>query len=186
MFLSNGTYNGTAPYVTYASAEDILGPDTASTARSTSARLADWAEQIAKNSGHAVSSSALVHAFRMQHKQIFEDNVPCVEILTSASESTLLSAFWTLLPFSRGSVHIASSDPQKYPLINPNYFMVDWDTTLQAKIAKLSNRFWHTQPIRKLVEKRIAPPVKAVPDNAIDAESGKWLKSSCKLFCRQL
>ncbi|KAF9028719.1 hypothetical protein BDZ89DRAFT_1133503 [Hymenopellis radicata] len=34
---------------------------------------------------------------------------------------------WQLLPFSRGSVQITSSDPFTQPAINVNYFSVDWD-----------------------------------------------------------
>lgn len=179
LFSSNDTYNGTAPYVTYASAADILGPDTTLAARSTAASLTDWAEQIAKDSGHAVSASALAHVFRIQHGIIFEKSIPSVELLTTASGNNLVSAFWTLLPFSRGSVHIASSNPQTYPSINPNYFMVPWDMTLQTQIAKLAARFWDTQPIRKLVGKRVTPSLVAVPHNATDSQWGRWLKGSC-------
>lgn len=181
LFSSNGTYNGTAPYVTYASAADILGPNITSAARSTAASLTDWAEQIAEDSGHAVSASAFAHVFRVQHDLIFEKNISSVELLTTASGNNLVSAFWTLLPFSRGSVHIASSNPQMYPLINPNYFMVTWDMILQTQIAKLAARFWDTQPIRKLVEKRVTPSLAAVPDDATDSQWGHWLKGSCAL-----
>ncbi|KAH7337844.1 alcohol oxidase [Rhizoctonia solani] len=61
-------------------------------------------------------------------------------------------------PFSRGSVHINSSDPLASPQINPNYFSksIDQETFVQA--LKFGLKVSQTEPLASLVIARQDPP----------------------------
>ncbi|KAL4914900.1 hypothetical protein BDW62DRAFT_219745 [Aspergillus aurantiobrunneus] len=177
-YSSNASFTGTVPYVTYMTASDILGAETQTIADEVASQLRTWAEQAAAESRNAVSASAIEHLYKIQHELIFAQDVPCVEILTTGIGTNVGSAFFILLPFSRGSVHIASADPAAYPSINPNYFSVDWDLMLQRKIAQVVSRFWGTDPVRALVGSRLQPPLEDVPGNATDGEWEGWVSGS--------
>lgn len=83
------------------------------------------------------------------------------------------------MPFSRGNVHISSPDPQSYPLINPNFFLVDFDLKIMVAIAKWVRTFWGTRPVSTFATE-IIPGFEVVPPNATDEEWRQWIKSTCK------
>jgi hypothetical protein len=85
------------------------------------------------------------------------------------------------MPFSRGNVHISSTDPRVYPDISPNFFLVDFDLEVQIAIAKWTRKFWNTEPMRSMATE-VSPGFEIVPKNATDAQWGEWIKSSCGLF----
>ncbi|KAL4760955.1 GMC family oxidoreductase [Aspergillus foveolatus] len=169
-YASNSTFSGMASYVTYMTAYDILGAKAETVATEIAAQLKPWADQVAEGSKNAISTSALEHLYQVQHDLIFAQDVPCVEILTTALGANVDSAFFTLLPFARGRVHISSADPAAYPAINLNYFMAEWDLTLQRKIAQTVARFWGTAPVSSIAGKRVQPPSTDLPINATDDE----------------
>ncbi|KAL3435059.1 hypothetical protein BDV09DRAFT_195233 [Aspergillus tetrazonus] len=175
---TNSTFSGMAPYVTYMTASDILGTEAETVAAEIAERLKPWADQVAEASNNALSTSALEHLYQFQHGLIFAQDVPCVEILTTALGANVGSAFFTLLPFSRGKVHISSADPAAYPAINPNYLMVQWDLTLQRKIAQTVTRFWETAPVSSVAGERVQLPGTDLPINATDDEWDAWVASS--------
>jgi choline dehydrogenase-like flavoprotein len=179
---SNNTFQGYGPYVTFGTMADIYGAsDVASLASSTKAGIPSWAATISAASNEAISASALEYLFQIQHSLIFDRAVPNAEIITSGAGGFLFAAFWVLLPFSRGRVHIASADPRAYPSIDPAFFGVDDDVHVQAAIARLVRRFWATEPMGGLVQAELLPGLAAVPANATDAQWVEWVKSSCEL-----
>jgi choline dehydrogenase len=178
MFSTNMTLNGTAPYVTYESIHDLFGSQADDMARSTAQQIKAWSREIAKANGDGVNAASIEKLLSVQHDMIFHKNISCVEILTTASGHNLASAFWISFPFSRGNVHIRSASPLDYPVINPNYFMVDWDTALQMKIKELVMTYWTSGPISSIVGDRIQPNVSTVPDNSTTEEWTTWVKSS--------
>ncbi|KAL4739350.1 hypothetical protein BDV11DRAFT_215274 [Aspergillus similis] len=173
----NSTFTGMVPYVTYMTASDILGAETETFAAEIAAKLKPWASHVAEASNNALSTSAIEHLYQVQHDLIFAQDVPCVEILTIALGGNVGSAFFTLLPFSRGRVHISSADPAAYPAINPNYLMAEWDLTLQRKIAQTVAKFWETAPVSSVAGERVQPPSTELPANATD-EWDAWIASS--------
>lgn len=178
MYKGKNIINGTAPYATFATAADFLD-DPLKIAESTRAELKEWAKLVAEANGNVVSAESLEYLFKIQHDLIFKQDVPFFEVLTTGSQETLLSAFWELLPFSRGSVHIGSSDPAQYPVINPNFFLVDWDLVPQAKLAQVVRKFWSTEPMSQLVESETTPGPE-VPEGADDEEWKQWVQGTCK------
>ncbi|KAL4871190.1 hypothetical protein BDV12DRAFT_194553 [Aspergillus spectabilis] len=178
MYSSNSTFDGFVPYVTYMTASDILGPETQTISAQIASQLKSWAAQIAEDSGHAISASAIEQLYQVQHDLIFNHDVPFVEILTTALGENVGSAFFILLPFSRGSVHINSADSSDYPSVNPNYFQINWDLILQRKVAQTVAKFWHTNPVHSLVGQRLEPPISDLPSNATDEVWDNWVISS--------
>ncbi len=81
------------------------------------------------------------------------------------------------MPFSRGNVHISSTDPKAYPQINPTFFLVDFDLQVQIAIAKWTRNFWATEPMSSLITMEISPGYSVLPENATDAEWAEWAKS---------
>lgn len=187
--MNNGLSGATAHKVTghtgivYANVQDLFGNETEAISTLVRNSLKDYASDTAKANGGVMSADDLEDLFRVQYDLIFKDEVPIAEILYySGGGNSLVTQYWGLLPFSRGSVHIASSNPLIKPTINPNYFMLDWDNKLQIGIAKLIRRSYETYPLRNLVKAESSPGLKAIPQNASDAEWREWIVSHCKLL----
>ncbi|KAL5356135.1 GMC oxidoreductase-domain-containing protein [Aspergillus floccosus] len=178
MFSTKMNLNGTAPYVTYASIHDLFGPQADDVAKTTAQQIKAWSREITKANGSGVDAASVEQLLSVQHDMIFHKNLSCVEILTTASGHNLASAFWISYPFSRGSVHVRSANPLDYPVVNPNYFMVDWDTELQMKIKELVTEYWASGPISSIVGGRIQPNMSTIPENATTDEWTTWVKGS--------
>lgn len=175
VYEANTTYNGTTGYVTYGSITDFLGP-------MPSANLSEWASTVSNAINNTISASTLTHLFQIQY-DLLESGVPDAETLAGTtvqfgqgSSGYLGAAFWLLMPFSRGNVHIASADPLTYPAINPNYFLVDFDLEVQVAIAKWTRKFWTSEPVGSIVTE--VSPGATVPQNATDDEWGAYVKNS--------
>ncbi|CAE6497422.1 unnamed protein product [Rhizoctonia solani] len=69
-------------------------------------------------------------------------------------------------PFSRGNVHVNSSDPLASPQINPNYLSksIDQETFVQA--LKFGLKISQTEPLSSLVVARQDPPPEVSSDEA--------------------
>ena len=181
---SNTTFNGSAGYLTYGSTSDFFGtlpnPD-----------IELWALQVSDAISHSINASALKTLFAVQYDLLTKD-VPDAECIVETSvewgagpSRNLGSASWLLMPFSRGNVHIGSSDPLSYPLINPNYFLVDFDLDIQVAIGKWIRKFWETKPVSDFTVE-ISPGFDVLPANATDQEWREWIKSTCRLVLNLL
>jgi choline dehydrogenase-like flavoprotein len=181
---TNGTFSGYPPYATFANATDLFGSTTTEVYHLVLSELASYAKSIAELSDNALEARAQEQLLRIQLDLIFKKSVPVAEFLTvpnsSPSGSIIGSAFWGLLPFARGSVHISSTDISASPAINPNFFMLEWDQELQVAAAKLARKSLSTIPLANLVSAEVSPGA-AVPSNASDQTWLKWLKDNCTL-----
>lgn len=63
--------------------------------------------------------------FTLQYYLLTNQNVPDAEIIQTIffDGVTPANGFWCTMPFSRGSVHIASNKPAADPIINLNFFL---------------------------------------------------------------
>jgi choline dehydrogenase len=134
-------FTGYGPYVSYANSKDISldGKN----------NISAWAKAVAKE--NSVNATALERLFQIQYDLIFKDQVANAEIITTASASYLAIVYWPLMPFSRGSVHINSTDPNDPPIIDPKFLLADWDVTVQASINKFARKIFDTEPLADLV-----------------------------------
>ena len=149
--------------------------------RTTKTSLAEWAKKVASVS-RGISTDAVLRNFRIQHDLMFNKNVSIAEILTTSSATLLVSALWALLPFSRGSVHLRSTDPSDInnPIINPRFFQIDFDWEYQIAVGQLAQTFWTKNPINKLVVGPVNPREQVLPLNSTRSQWISFIKSSCK------
>ncbi|KAB5515065.1 hypothetical protein GE09DRAFT_1013465 [Coniochaeta sp. 2T2.1] len=183
---------GVAVSQTWASPADIFGSDLADITNSTRNELPRWADQIVSASGDAgalLNRSAVEAVLRAQHDLVFGDPegattggaTALAEFVTMTfGGGTLMSQHWTLFPFSRGSVHLASADVSKInePRIDPRFNLVDFDITAQTQAAKLAARLGKTGPLSPLVSGRIHPSLDILPENATDAQWRQFIKTT--------
>ncbi|KAK7909040.1 hypothetical protein PG985_014918 [Apiospora marii] len=181
-------YNGTTPealktgaitpYATFLTAADLFGHSRlAALASRTLDSIPIWSTQVAAANGGRVSAAALERVFHLQHELIFTKNVTVAEIIGFAQPGQFGSAWWPLLPFSRGSVHLGVGD--RGPKIDPQYLLSDFDKTIAIAAGRVAQKFWQTSPMAELVGANTVPGAEALPDfNATDAQWEAHLTSA--------
>jgi len=177
---SNKTFGGYPPFATFVNVKDLFGERTKDIHRAVLAGLPTYADVIAKASGNALHAATQEKLLRTQINLIFEKSVPVAEFLTVPSGNIVGSAFWGLLPFARGSVHMSSNNISSPPAINPNFFMLDWDQELQVAAARLARKSLSLAPLNSVINAEITPGA-AVPVNASNEVWMRWLKDNCTL-----
>lgn len=179
MALGNGGFTGVKA-LAYASFYDIFGSDAQSIAQTVIRNLTDYAAQVSDATGGVVRQEHLANFFQIQYDLLFSNEVPMVEILfIPTGGPMLITEYWTLLPFSRGNVHIGSADPAEKPIINPNYFMIEWDLQAHIGVTKFIRNMYQTAPLSDMIMMERAPG-KEVPQNATDTEWADYAKKNCK------
>ncbi|KAI1094481.1 putative GMC oxidoreductase [Rostrohypoxylon terebratum] len=178
-YSSSVNSTGTMPYATFVTAQDIFGTQTSMVADEIHSKIPEYAQKVSDANGGAITPSQLEKIFQIQHDLIFNKHVTIAESLTSGAGNILISAFWTLLPFSRGSVHMTSAqdiDDQAIA-IDPKYFDIDFDLAVQTGVGRISQELWYTEPISGLVASYLVPGDAELPRNASDAQWAKALGS---------
>ncbi|EPQ51193.1 alcohol oxidase [Gloeophyllum trabeum ATCC 11539] len=79
-------------------------------------------------------------------------------------------------PFSRGSVHIASSDPEKLPQIDPCYLQQDIDMDIMVEAFRFARSLANEEPLREIIAKEACPGEEISSEEAIR----EHVKRSCK------
>ncbi|CAI6339605.1 unnamed protein product [Periconia digitata] len=178
--MSNSTnLTGLAGYAAYFNVEDVFGSDLSSFNASIARSIRNYAERTANASG-TISVSATEKFFQMQYDLIFKNKIPISEIIIAPAAATksLTVEYWGLLPFSRGSIHINSSNASAPATIDPNYFMLDYDIQQQLRTGRMARAVANTAPFSDLVVDEVTPGLSTVSANASDAEWAEWLKST--------
>lgn len=174
-FSSNLSVTGYPTYATFGTADDIFGPYRAGLADETAANLTHYARKIASASGAGLNATAIEQVLRIQHDLMFAKNVTIGETVTvSASGGFFATAHWLLLPFSRGSVHLDAVGDINRPVIDPRYFLVDFDLTLQIAIGKQAHAFWHSAPMSGYITGNFTA------DPASNEEWAAYIRNSCR------
>ncbi|PNP56189.1 hypothetical protein THARTR1_03714 [Trichoderma harzianum] len=151
-YSTNSTFPGYAPYATFVNASSLFGDGFGIVSSVTQLLLPHWAKQISKESHRALNATAVEEILRVQYELIFEKNVTIAEILSTASGTGAFSAYWPTLPFSRGSVHLNSTDDINTPKIDPRFMAIDFDMVVQIAIGRLSASFWNSSAISASIE----------------------------------
>ncbi|KAI0837752.1 hypothetical protein F5Y06DRAFT_63719 [Hypoxylon sp. FL0890] len=74
-------------------------------------------------------------------------------IQTASTEGNFLTLCAALLfPLSRGSVHIASSDPTQKPIIDPRYLQHPLDIEVLARHLTYIDKIVHTEPLSRYIK----------------------------------
>lgn len=106
--------------------------------------------------------------YKIQKRWIREETVPEMEFLmvpvggftsTAPANGTSYVIVGAVLqhPFSRGSVHINSSNPLEQPSIDPNYLSSPFDTAALVQGVTFCNKLFSTAPLSDIIATRIDP-----------------------------
>ncbi|KAF3395338.1 Glucose oxidase [Talaromyces pinophilus] len=174
---SRETWTGLPAFSALPSIEQLYGKGSAAFASTINASLADYARFISNVSNGAVKEANLLDAFRIQYDLIFKLQVPFAEIVFVPLGDSVSSEYWTLLPFSRGSVHVKSANVSELASINPNYFMYEPDLHAQGYLAQYIRKIHGTAPLSGLVGDEVQPGLALVPGNASASTWESWVKS---------
>jgi len=104
----------------------------------------------------------------------FDLAVPVVEFIGESYPAVMTAVFWPLLPFSRGHVHIASSNPFADPIITPRLYSDEFDVKFGVKVARKSRELFSSAPFQAVVADPYADPA-TVGANATDADYKAFL-----------
>ena len=168
-------------YHTFATAADLFGSDLASVEASTLASLSQSAQEAVDASNDGLNVTAIEKLLRIQHDLIFKHNVTAAELLTViAPQGLLASNYWILLPFSRGSVHLGSADKINEPLIDPRFFLADFDMNVTVATGKLAQRFWLSEPMNSVVNGPLIPGPDILPNDATEVQWETYVRATGK------
>ncbi|KAF5371366.1 hypothetical protein D9615_009695 [Tricholomella constricta] len=179
---------GPSDAIAFPNLYQVFGNQANATVNKIRSNIASWA---ASQAGSALNAAALEQIYKTQADLIINTNVylmmvyfdiaPVSEIFYDTGyPDTLGIVMWNLLPFSRGTVKIKSTDPFTYPTINVGYFATDIDLDIQVATARLSRKILTTWPLSSLSTGETIPGG-AVPDNAqrgTDAAWKTWIKNN--------
>ncbi|KAJ7628742.1 hypothetical protein FB45DRAFT_991099 [Roridomyces roridus] len=173
---TNFSADGTGPnnVIAFPSLFQLFGNASDEKIAEINASIPSWA---ASQAGHGYSAAALETIFRAQADVIINDKAPLIEMFyitsVAGSPTAVISNVWQLLPFSRGIVQIASTDPFEYPAIQVNYFNVSFDLDVQTAGLKLMRKIYKAPPLSELSTGEILPgPL--VPDDAEGGSDADW------------
>jgi choline dehydrogenase len=170
-------------YHAYVTASDIFGASTARVEAETRANISKYARAAAEASGAgSLNIRAVEKLLRIQHDLIFKHNVTAAEILVSIYGDGF-SNYWTLFPFSRGSVHLKSLDNINEPLVDPRIFLADFDLSTLTATGRFTEKFWLSEPMK--TKASVTGPV-GLPDNATDAQWHAHLRDTGKRPCMDI
>ncbi|KAJ7763137.1 hypothetical protein DFH07DRAFT_939310 [Mycena maculata] len=169
--------NGPSDCIAYPNIYQLFGSEASTKVAQIQGNLSAWATSQA---GSALSAVALEEIYQVQADLIINSNAPVVELFSDTGFPADIGIdMWQLLPFSRGSVKITSTDPFTYPTVKVNYFSVSMDLDMQVAGARLARRIITSPPLSSLSTGEVIPG-SAVPDNAergTDAAWQKWIKN---------
>jgi choline dehydrogenase-like flavoprotein len=181
IYSSPTNWTGYPTFATFLTASSLFGDSLPSITDGIRANLTSYLTTIL--SDFAPNSSTLEiqkHLFLHQLDLVFtpHSTVPLAEILWAPTGNAIIAQYWNLLPFSRGSVHINSSNPLHQPSINPNFLQLPLDTLVQAAIATKIRALFATPPLSQHVSAEVTPGFSVVPENATfgDPAWEAWIK----------
>ena len=186
------------PFVIYATANDLFGSNTSAVESYVRSQIPTYASRIAAQANNGTTVAIQEKLLTLQTDLIFNQNVPVAEILPAPFGSVLTIAFWDLLPFSRGNVHITSLsiNGSALPAIDPNFFMLDKDSIFEVAIARQIRQAARMSPLADVAPIEATPNSTTVPSDASDEQWVAWLKDtyspnshplgSCAMMAREL
>lgn len=171
-------FSGFPTFVAHASLQDLFGSDTSSIYNFTLAKLPEYAAAIAAQNGGASSAATQQLLLRTQLDLLLNSNTPASEIAPAGIGNFIGTVFWPLQPFSRGSVHINSTDMTAQPTIDPRFYQFDFDGQMAVATARFSRKFLTTPPVADFVNaSTLNPGFELVPEDASDEVWLDWIKT---------
>jgi len=200
-FSSSKNWTGYPTFVTYLTASDLFGDELPGLAEEVRANISAYAAIIvADYAPDTISPANQEQLLRHQIDLVFNTTspVPLVELLWAPVENQVIAQLWNLLPLSRGSIHINSTDATIPPQIDPNFLQLPIDGFVQAAAAVRIREYLATPPLADYITGELSPGLEAVPKDAgwRDEAWATWIKqgvnsnshpvSTCAMMGREL
>ncbi|KAF9737371.1 hypothetical protein PMIN06_001226 [Paraphaeosphaeria minitans] len=179
-YTSTMNWTGYPSFVTYLTASDLFGAELDDIISELRANTSDLARRIVADlppNESTVEREEKLIEMQLDLAWSSQTTVPLVEAVWFPNGNAISVAFWALLPFSRGSVHITSASPEHIPGIDPNFLQLPVDTLVQTAAALKLREYFATEPLSKHVIAEVAPGSDAVPVGAglRDPAWYKWI-----------
>lgn len=183
IYSSPTNWTGYATFGSFLTASDLFGSSLPIITSNIRSNLTSYANLIlADYAPNSTTLQAQEKLLKHQLDLVFTPNstVPLAEILWFPIGNAIAAQYWNLLPFSRGEIHVNSTNPLSQPSINPNFLQLPIDTIVQAAIAVRIREIFTTPPLSKHVLDEVTPGFAVVPKNATYADRawGEWIKGS--------
>lgn len=174
-------FTGFPAFVAQVSLSDLFGPNTTSFYQSALAKIQDYGATIAAQNGGGSNASTQERLLRSQLDLLYNSNTPAAELVPLGLGNLIGCIFWPLQPFSRGSVHINSTDPLVQPTITPNFFQLDFDSRMAVAAGRFSRKLLTTKPLVNLIDvSTMTPSFEDVAEDANDEVWLQWIKNDSK------
>lgn len=173
-------YADSSASVAYLAIDDLYSGNASFFSNAIFAALPSYADTISAQNDNATCARDMLRLLRIQHALLFEKQNPGMEYLCGGFGARAVgSQLWPTMPFSRGSIHIQSSDPEVPPTIDSKFFQLGIDSQLQVQAARYIRKlFTDTQALRDIVVSEVQPGLDVVPEDADDETWLAWIKKS--------
>jgi choline dehydrogenase-like flavoprotein len=183
VYNSSTNWTGYPTFVTYPTAFDLFGDELPALVDEIRANLSVYAETIvADYAPNTISVETQKQLLEHQVDLVFDpaSTIPLAEILWAPTDHLIIAQLWNLLPLSRGSIHIQSTDANSPPSIDPNFLQLPIDMYVQAAAAINIRKHFATLPLAEHATGEVSPGFQAVPEHASwrDAAWDTWIKKS--------
>ncbi|KAL1664706.1 hypothetical protein GGF50DRAFT_54311 [Schizophyllum commune] len=162
-----------APVISLVNMDEVFGWDVARKSMELGFGLVPKAIEAVK-AGAMVSIESALAVFTAQSYLVLKEKLPIAEVVGESYPGVLTTVFWPLMPFSRGYVHINSSDPFAGPAITPRLLSDDFDLSVAVTVAKKARSMFTTAPFQQVV----SDPYVDLPENATDDDWAEWYRST--------
>ncbi|KAI7973492.1 hypothetical protein EIK77_004098 [Talaromyces pinophilus] len=157
-------------------------------------KLDQWAEEtVARGGFHNVT--ALKVQYENYRNWLLDEDVAFAELFMD-TEGKINFDLWDLIPFTRGSVHILSSDPYLWQFANdPKFFLNEFDLLGQAAASKLARDLTSQGAMKEYFAGETLPGYNLVQNATLSQWSDYVLQnfrpnwhavSSCSMMSREL
>lgn len=173
-------YNSTGfpVFVSHTSFQDLFGAESDAVYNSTLAKLPAYAASIADRSDGALNATEQEYLLKTQLELLVNSNTPASEVVPLSIQTLIGAVFWPLQPFSRGSVHINSTDGTEQPNIDSRFFEFDFDGQMAVATAKFTRKVLLTPPLSDFVNiTSLSPSLETIPEDASDEQWLDWVKT---------
>ncbi|KAJ5171947.1 hypothetical protein N7492_004540 [Penicillium capsulatum] len=140
----------------YANASAIYGTKASDIEKDILDNMDKYAPKTTYDDGVVAGYKAI---YKTTAKTIFDSPTGQIEILFMNSDGNGDIGVTAALqhPYSHGRIYINSSDPMKYPVIDPNYLSNPSDFDILSQGLKLARRFGHTGPLKSCFTNETSP-----------------------------
>lgn len=162
-----------APVISLVDVDQVFGDDSYKKSMELGFGLIQRAMDAVK-AGAMESFQSAIAIFTAQSYLVLKDKMPVAEVVGESYPGVMTTVFWPLLPFSRGYIHINSSDLFAPVAITPRLLSDDFDLSVAVTIAKKARSMFTIAPFSSV----ISDPYVDLPEDASDDDWAAWYKET--------